>query len=70
MIFTKIMRIYVDTSVIGGCFDEEFSAPSNHLIDYEFSWLTPLHPEARSEVHLHHQPHAGNSAQALRRNLQ
>jgi len=28
----KIMRIYLDTSVIGGCFDEEFSDASTHLI--------------------------------------
>jgi hypothetical protein len=28
-----IQRIYVDTSVIGGCFDEEFSYGSNILID-------------------------------------
>ena len=33
----KIMRIYVDTSVIGGCFDEEFAAASNHLIEYALS---------------------------------
>jgi predicted nucleic acid-binding protein len=33
----KIMRIYVDTSVIGGCFDEEFAATSNHLIEYALS---------------------------------
>ena len=32
----KIMRIYVDTSVIGGCFDEEFAAASNHLIEYAY----------------------------------
>jgi predicted nucleic acid-binding protein len=29
----KKPRIYVDTSVIGGCFDEEFSEPSNSLIE-------------------------------------
>jgi predicted nucleic acid-binding protein len=29
----KVMHIYVDTSVIGGCFDEEFSEASNHLFD-------------------------------------
>jgi hypothetical protein len=28
----KIQRIYVDTSVIGGCFDSEFSEWSNGLI--------------------------------------
>jgi len=26
-------RIYVDTSVIGGCFDEEFEEYSNQLLD-------------------------------------
>jgi len=26
-------RIYIDTSVIGGCFDDEFSVWSNQLID-------------------------------------
>lgn len=26
-------RIYTDTSVIGGCFDEEFSVPSTQLFD-------------------------------------
>ena len=28
------MRIYVDTSVFGGCFDPEFKIWSNRLIDY------------------------------------
>jgi len=28
----KKLRIYLDTSVIGGCFDEEFSVESNALI--------------------------------------
>ena len=31
---TKKMRIYVDTSVIGGCFDEEFQKSSNRLIEH------------------------------------
>ena len=26
-------RIYTDTSVIGGCYDEEFRGPSNRLLD-------------------------------------
>ena len=26
-------RVYVDTSVIGGCLDEEFSQDSNRLLD-------------------------------------
>ena len=28
----KRLRIYVDTSVIGGCFDEEFETESNQLV--------------------------------------
>lgn len=35
------MKIYVDTSVIGGCFDEEFSEWSNQLFD-EFKKGTEL----------------------------
>lgn len=27
------MKIYIDTSVIGGCFDEEFAEWSNKLFD-------------------------------------
>jgi hypothetical protein len=29
----KILRVYIDTSVIGGCFDEKFSLWSNRLIE-------------------------------------
>ena len=29
----KTLRIYVDTSVVGGCFDDEFSVPSLALMD-------------------------------------
>lgn len=29
----KPLRIYVDTSVIGGCFDAEFEAPSRRVIE-------------------------------------
>ena len=29
----RILRIYVDTSVIGGCFDEEFAAASIRVIE-------------------------------------
>lgn len=29
----KILRIYIDTSVIGGCFDAEFKEWSNALVD-------------------------------------
>jgi hypothetical protein len=28
----KILRVYIDTSVIGGCFDAEFSLWSNGLM--------------------------------------
>jgi len=27
------LRLYIDTSVFGGCFDEEFEAASNRLVD-------------------------------------
>ena len=30
----KIKKIYLDSSVIGGCFDEEFKVYSNILFDY------------------------------------
>ncbi len=29
----KLQRVYIDTSVIGGCFDSEFAQWSNRLID-------------------------------------
>jgi hypothetical protein len=29
----KILRVYLDTSVIGGCFDKEFQAESSKLIE-------------------------------------
>ncbi len=29
----KKLRIYIDTSVIGGCLDDEFSVESNNLIE-------------------------------------
>lgn len=29
----KILRIYLDTSVIGGCFDQEFAEYSNILLN-------------------------------------
>lgn len=28
----KVLRVYIDTSVVGGCFDEEFSLWSNRLV--------------------------------------
>jgi hypothetical protein len=34
-----ITRVYIDTSVIGGCFDEEFSVWSNSLMDEIFSGI-------------------------------
>lgn len=42
-------RIYVDTSVIGGCFDEEFSFWSNGLInDFKNSLFIPVLSEVTS----------------------
>lgn len=39
----KILRIYVDTSVIGGCFDPEFSPWSNGLMeDFKRGALAPV----------------------------
>ena len=39
----KKLRIYVDTSVIGGCFDEEFSKWSNGLIkDFRLGNFQPI----------------------------
>ena len=29
----KKLRIYIDTSVIGGCLDDKFSVESNNLIE-------------------------------------
>ena len=29
----KILRVYVDTSVVGGCLDEEFRVASNRLVE-------------------------------------
>ena len=43
----KVQRIYVDTSVIGGCFDDEFSLWSNGLMeDFRFGRYTPVFSEA------------------------
>lgn len=37
------LRIYIDTSVLGGCFDKEFSAWSNGLIrDFRAGRLVPV----------------------------
>jgi hypothetical protein len=39
----KKPRIYIDTSVIGGCFDDEFSAWSNGLMkDFEGGTFMPI----------------------------
>ena len=39
----KIQRVYLDTSVIGGCFDSEFSAWSNALMqDFQEGTFKPL----------------------------
>jgi hypothetical protein len=39
----KIQRIYIDTSVIGGCFDEEFSEWSNGMVaDFRNGIFQPL----------------------------
>jgi hypothetical protein len=29
----KLLRVYVDTSVVGGCLDQEFRGPSYRLIE-------------------------------------
>jgi hypothetical protein len=39
----KILRIYVDTSVIGGCFDAEFALWSNGLMqDFRLGTFRPV----------------------------
>lgn len=39
----KLLRVYLDTSVIGGCFDPEFERWSNALFaDFEAGRLTPV----------------------------
>lgn len=39
----KKLRIYIDTSVIGGCFDAEFSRWSNSLMrDFSSGTFTPI----------------------------
>jgi hypothetical protein len=39
----KKLRIYVDTSVIGGCFDKEFSKWSNGLVkDFKLGNFLPI----------------------------
>lgn len=39
----KVQRVYVDTSVIGGCFDEEFATWSNGLMnDFRLGNFEPV----------------------------
>lgn len=39
----KLQRVYIDTSVIGGCFDSEFEQWSNQLmLDFELGRLKPV----------------------------
>ena len=39
----KIPRVYIDTSVIGGCFDNEFDHWSNTLVDnFRLGYLKPV----------------------------
>ncbi len=45
----KVQRIYIDTSVIGGCFDEEFAPWSNGLIkDFQQGRFKPVVSEVVS----------------------
>jgi hypothetical protein len=49
----KIQRIYVDTSVIGGCFDPEFAEWSNGLMqDFRDGRFKPLLSQVTAtEIH-------------------
>ena len=39
----KVQRVYLDTSVVGGCFDAEFELWSNGLVkDFRLGLLTPV----------------------------
>ena len=39
----KVPRVYIDTSVIGGCFDEEFKYWSNLLMDnFQMGYFKPI----------------------------
>jgi predicted nucleic acid-binding protein len=39
----KVLRVYIDTSVLGGCFDAEFSLWSNRLIqDFQTGRYAPV----------------------------
>ena len=48
----KQLRVYVDTSVIGGCFDPEFAQWSNALLrDFEMGFFRPVLSKAiESEI--------------------
>lgn len=51
----KIQRIYIDTSVIGGCFDPEFAEWSNGLVaDFRNGIFQPLLSEViAAELQMH-----------------
>jgi len=39
----KVLRVYIDTSVVGGCFDEKFSLWSNRLVaDFQSGRYVPV----------------------------
>lgn len=43
----KAQRVYIDTSVLGGCFDPEFARWSNALIeDFRADRLKPVSPKS------------------------
>ena len=46
----KIPRVYIDTSVIGGCFDEEFARWSNALVEnFRMGYFKPVVSEVVEE---------------------
>lgn len=48
----KIQRIYIDTSVIGGCFDEEFAEWTNGLVaDFRAGIFRPVLGELEFQAH-------------------
>ena len=54
----KTPRIYIDTSVIGGCFDVEFAPWSNGLMqDFRRGLFHPVLPEVVAvDIHLASEP--------------
>ena len=39
----KILKVYIDTSVVGGCFDDEFSQWSNELVaNFRKGYIKPI----------------------------